>query len=90
MREAKSDIYQEWPAGRTVVEVRMLTAAEADRHAGWDEWQARDAVVMILDDGSMLFPSQDHEGNGSGALFGVDPSGKDVTVIPAPLEASHG
>jgi hypothetical protein len=50
--------------GRTIVAVRYMTEAE-ERANGWD----RAAVVMQLDDGTLLFPSADDEGNDAGALF---------------------
>jgi|10_taG_2_1085330.scaffolds.fasta_scaffold369397_1 hypothetical protein len=64
--------HAEWPVGRTIKAVRRLTKKEAAVH-GWDEgdWQYHDGVVVELDDGSTLTPSQDWEGNKSGALFGA-------------------
>jgi len=41
-------------------------------------WYSR-PIVIHLDDGSMIFPSQDDEGNDGGALFGQGPDGKDLT-----------
>ena len=35
-------------------------------------WEGHDApAVLILSDGSKLYPSRDSEGNGPGALFGI-------------------
>jgi hypothetical protein len=36
---------------------------------GWD----RSAVMLVLDDGTLLYPSSDDEGNDAGALF-IQPS----------------
>jgi hypothetical protein len=36
---------------------------------GWDER----SIVLILDDGNMIFPSSDDEGNQAGALFTNNP-----------------
>ena len=58
--------------GRTIVEVRYLSQAEA----GNLDWHQR-PLVMQLDDGSLIFPSQDDEGNDGGALFGQSEKGED-------------
>ena len=50
--------------GKTIKEVRYLTEEEADG-LGWD----RCSLVISLDDGTFMYPSQDDEGNGPGALF---------------------
>jgi hypothetical protein len=53
--------------GRRIVAIRQMTRQEMKANY----WH-RKAVVVQLDDGTMLYPSQDDEGNGPGALFGVD------------------
>lgn len=60
--------------GKRITSVRWLTQAEVEA-LGWYE----SAIVLTLDDGTMLFPSQDDEGNGAGALFGQGPDGKEQT-----------
>ena len=50
--------------GRRIKEVRYMTAEEA----GELYWTKR-PLVIILDNGSYLFPSADEEGNNGGALF---------------------
>lgn len=50
--------------GRKIVGFRYLDALELD---GLDWHYA--APVLILDDGNVLFPSADDEGNNAGALF---------------------
>jgi len=60
--------------GKTVVETRYLTKVEMEG-LGWSE----SVLVIIFNDGTMLFPSMDDEGNGGGALFGQDPKGRDLT-----------
>jgi len=60
--------------GKTVVEARYLTKEEVDG-LGWSE----SVLVIIFNDGTMVFPSQDDEGNGGGALFGNDAKGKELT-----------
>jgi hypothetical protein len=50
--------------GRKIVGARYMTRAEADAIG----WRAR-AVVLMLDNGMLLYPSTDDEGNEAGALF---------------------
>jgi hypothetical protein len=51
--------------GRRLVAIRPMTRAEQKRES-WDG----PTTVIELDDGSLLYPSRDEEGNGPGALFG--------------------
>lgn len=60
--------------GKTIKSVSYLTP-KATEQLGW----YRKAVVIEFDDGSMIFPSQDDEGNGPGALFTSD---DELPVIP--------
>ena len=50
--------------GRRIEAARYLTPRE-QADLGWH----RAAVIITLDDGTELFPSQDDEGNGPGAIF---------------------
>lgn len=50
--------------GRTIKSVRYMTDEEKESF-GW----YRSAVVLVLDNGIMLVPSRDDEGNDAGALF---------------------
>jgi hypothetical protein len=59
--------------GKTVKAVRFLTKEESDDHM----WH-RAAPVIEFDDGTILFPSRDPEGNGAGALFGRLSDGTDI------------
>ena len=61
---------------RKIVDVRYLTIEEME-DLGWYER----CVVMILDDGNMIYPSQDDEGNGAGALFTCDPNQPTLPVL---------
>jgi len=56
--------------GRRIVEVRPQTQAEKDEE-GW----LHPATVLVLDDGTKLYPSMDDEGNGAGTLFGMTTTG---------------
>ena len=62
-------------AGRTIVEVRAFTDAELEERY-WDRYDADAAAVLVLDDGTCLYPSRDPEGNGGGCWFTTDSKGK--------------
>tara|TARA_Y100000592_G_C5194609_1_gene187710 strand:- start:64 stop:267 length:204 start_codon:yes stop_codon:yes gene_type:complete len=57
--------------GRTIETVRPMTPDEQDVE-GW----SRPAIVIVLDDGTKIYPSRDQEGNGPGAIFGVSAAGE--------------
>lgn len=59
--------------GRKIVSCRYLSPEEAEQ-MGW----SHRPVVIQLDDGTLLFPSRDDEGNNGGALFGQDSKNKDL------------
>lgn len=59
--------------GRKITKVRYMTAEESIA-VGFDGHRA---IVLQLDNGAMIFPSTDCEGNGPGALFGSSPPGSD-------------
>ena len=50
--------------GRKIVAARYMSSKEAEDMG----WYSR-PVVFELDDGTLLYPSQDDEGNNGGALF---------------------
>lgn len=56
---------QEHLTGKTIVSVRYLTKEEAKGMY----WTAQ-CLVITLNDGTVLFPSRDDEGNGAGTMFG--------------------
>lgn len=59
--------------GRTITEVREMTEEEIERE-GWGRHRGHGATMaLVLDDGSVIYPSMDPEGNGPGCLFGYDP-----------------
>ena len=60
--------------GRTIVKVRYLTKKEMDELGWYDR-----SVVLHLDDGNIIFPSADDEGNNAGSLF---TNSDDLPVIP--------
>lgn len=60
--------------GRKIVMARYMTEEEAEG-MGW----YHKPVVLQLDNGSVIYPSMDDEGNNGGALFGNDELGKAIT-----------
>ena len=61
---------------KNMPEVEFLDIAENY----WDDGSERSAVLE-LDDGTILYASQDYEGNGPGAIFGTDKNVKDMFVV---------
>jgi len=53
--------------GRKIVNVRYMNDAEAEEYG----WYNR-PVINILDEGNIIFPSADDEGNDGGAIFTND------------------
>jgi len=52
--------------GKKIASIRQLTKEELEEE-GWD----KGTTAIVLDDGTLVYPSQDDEGNGPGALFGI-------------------
>lgn len=57
--------------GAKLIDVRNMTNAEI-KNEGWDYMCSElDLIkVLVFDDGSVIYPSMDYEGNGPGAIFG--------------------
>ena len=66
---------QEHLMGRTIVSVRYLSKEEAKGMY----WTAQ-CLVITLNDGTVLFPSRDDEGNGAGTIFGRDGRNDDAEL----------
>jgi len=66
--------------GRTVTGARYLKKEEMVA-LGW----TKSVLVLTLDDGTLLFPSMDDEGNDGGALFGQGPKNEEL-VFPVIAE----
>ena len=54
--------------GQKIVSVRKMT----ERERGWEGWENDPSPVfaLVLENGTLLYPSRDEEGNGGGVLFG--------------------
>ena len=63
--------------GRTIKEVRYMTGIER-KDLGW----RNRSLVLLLDDGTYIWPSADDEGNDAGAFFTNDPDLVTIPVIP--------
>ena len=62
--------------GRKITAVRWMTD-RWQHDMGWDNA----AAMLLLDDGTLLWPSSDDEGNTAGALFVLQPDGLDF-ILP--------
>lgn len=68
--------------GRTITDVRQMTDEEMEEN-GWHTGSIHaNPPVFELDDGTLIYPSADPEGNGPGAIFGNQPDGTPITIIP--------
>ena len=83
MSNHSSEIVNEWTGtaqkllvGRKIVNVRYLNEQEVE-HMGWYS----STVVIELDNGLLIWPSRDDEGNDAGALFTTDPEVMTLPVI---------
>ena len=62
-------------SGLKLAGIRKMTQAELEAE-GWDDFYGATPSVLEFADGSKIYPSADIEGNGPGALFGVDANGE--------------
>jgi hypothetical protein len=65
--------------GHAIVGIRRMTAAEL-KAEGWTPTRYQQALVLVLDNGTKLYASQDEEGNGPGALFGALADGNTIRL----------
>ena len=70
---------------RTIIAVRPMTEEELEQQ-GWSETFNGAPPALVLDDGSVLFPSADAEGNYGGALFFVNAKGTQGILITQTIE----
>lgn len=64
-------------SGRTIVLVRYLSDSEMSVM----HW-CKKPLVMVLDNGTVLVPSMDDEGNDGGSLFFQEKEGEGIDVLP--------
>lgn len=66
--------------GATIAEIREMTNDELARE-GWQNNRLHSRpTVLVLEDGAKIYASTDPEGNGPGALFGIDADGTAVRI----------
>lgn len=64
--------------GCKIKDIRPMTAAELEEN-GWDDpGMGAKPMVIVLSDGTLLYPSCDSEGNAPGVLFFRMMAGKEV------------
>ena len=68
--------------GQKIVAVRAMTAADMERQDWHQDSLGMAPVVIVVEDGTKLFPSKDDDGNGYGCLFGETRQGKGFYVTP--------
>lgn len=66
---------EEWLVGRKIVKVQYMT----DKNAEESMWYRR-PILLVLDDGTIVYPQSDDEGNNGGAL--TCESTGDWTILP--------
>ena len=61
--------------GKTIKALRPMTPEELETE-GWDDGRRGVPVAIELDDGTVIYPARDEEGNGPGVLFGHTADGQ--------------
>ena len=58
-------------SGTKIIDIRNMTNEEL-KNEGWDNYYSEqdDIKVLVFEDGTILYPSMDYEGNSPGVLFG--------------------
>lgn len=63
-----------------IVSLRPMTPAEMEAE-GWSIRHGKAPTALVLDNGAVLYASQDHEGNGPGAIFGREKTGAQFGLL---------
>jgi hypothetical protein len=63
--------------GSTIIDIRPMTKAEMESE-GWEKREV--PMVLVLSSGTILYPSQDTEGNDAGSLFGKTSDGVSIGI----------
>ena len=63
--------------GKKIVGIREMTKRETENE-GWEFG----ATTIVLNDGTMIYPSIDEEGNRAGILFGIEKGGRKIWIDP--------
>lgn len=82
----QSELQNQLLVGVKVKCVREMTKKEMENE-GWEGWHRTSAPTVIeFTNGILVYPSQDPEGNGPGALFGYDRALKQAFAFSATRE----
>ena len=63
--------------GSTIIDIRPMTADEM-KAEGWEKREI--PMVLVLSSGTILYPSQDTDGNDAGSLFGKTSDGVSIGI----------
>ena len=57
--------------GTKIIDIRNMTNEEL-KNEGWDNYYSEqdDIKVLVFEDGTIIYPSIDYEGNNPGVFFG--------------------
>jgi len=66
--------------GQKIVKIRPITQKEREQEGGWDNFDSATSVIE-LENGVLIYPSSDDEGNCAGTLFGKDSKGNTFYVF---------
>mgnify|MGYP003679347646 CR=1 FL=1 len=71
------DIVMSDMIGKKITAIRAMTSDELETEG----WGGDRCVVIELEDGTLIYPSSDEEGNRAGSLFAVE-NGEQVHILP--------
>lgn len=60
--------------GKKLIKIRPITKKERGQE-GWEPEHNSATSVLEFEDGTLIYPSSDDEGNGAGTLFGKNKDG---------------
>ena len=68
--------------GPKITKIRNMTKQELSNE-GWNDYHLADdnIVALELDNGTVIYPSRDYEGNGAGVFFGYDKKSKKAFAL---------
>ena len=72
----------ELKVGTKITKIRNMTKIELSNE-GWTDYHlANDYIVALeLDNGTVIYPSRDYEGNGAGVFFGYEKKSKKAFAL---------
>ena len=70
--------------GTKITKIRNMTEQELSNE-GWND-EGDYIVALELDNGTVIYPSRDYEGNGAGVFFGYDKKSKKALALTPVIE----